>query len=522
MNMSGFTGYQVIQSLKRAYPNIANQLTQLQVMGYTANQIAGALGRGKGKNVPTEEMYDTQTEHEKAEEAQSRNKTKAMRQALGIGATALLGGGLTLSAFRGLKNASPAMTLLTGRGATQAAQAAPTTINQFQKGLPFNPGQMGGRNPPSQLPNIPPPAPSFRGKPTLGGPTAPLGLPHIAPEYAQSVHIVNSSGEGPRLKLAIKQGLDFPTTVSLMQTLLKADKKAAGRGALDLFQKAPGGLEKIIFDYANFMKQEEQQQASMQQEAPPQEQPDERIQFQEPPQSIAMQGPEQQAPIPQEPHPVEQAFNEAPQQGQIQPGRQRLMGLMSQLREARGGGNAPQMQQAPAPMQQPVQAAPLPKAPIISPKPFSVKKEKNPKKPAYESLKNKIVEKLEKDRFRLKEIENKLNKTPKSYVAKKAKIDIEKEISNSEKILSALEKKELKTNYKEKTIRKSDPNILKVLKHKYNDSLEHLRREEFMLSPSYPLKNTKRRIKATLESIDRFKEYLNKTQKEINDLGFDE
>lgn len=461
-SVSGFTGYQVIQSLKRAYPHMAEQLTRLQVMGYTANQIAGALGRSKGKNISTEEMYDTQTEHEKSEEAQSRNKNKAMRQALGIGATALIGGGLTLSAFRALKNAGPAMTLMTGRGA-QAAQAAPTTINQFQKGLPFIPGQISGQSS-KQLPNMPPPAPSRGGgKPSLGGPKAPLGLPHIAPEYAQSVHIVNATDEAPRLRLAIKQGLDFPTTVSLMQTLLKADKKAAGRGALDLFQKAPGGLEKIIFDYANFMKQEEQQQAQM-----PQEKPDQRVQFQEPPQSIAMTGPQQQAPMSQEPHPIEQAFNEAPTQGQLSPGKQRLMGLMAGLREARGGGNAPQMQQAPAPMQQPIQSniksAPLPKAPIVRPESIPVKEDLRDIKNAWvrgdlteKQYKKKTVEflkkqKQEKDKL-IKEKGEETFKIFKRQGIEKQILAIEKEIKKlshkPELVKKRLEKiKELKQELK--------------------------------------------------------------------------
>jgi hypothetical protein len=143
MGISGFTGYQVIQSLKRAYPHLSDSLVKLQVAGYTGRQIAGMMRKAKGQKVSDEDFFESSTtEHEKTKEFDKRNKRQAVNQALSLlGATGAIAG-ISLGAYQYLKaNANnPNMTVLPAlgkNGRRTAPQQIPSkSINVKNKQLP--------------------------------------------------------------------------------------------------------------------------------------------------------------------------------------------------------------------------------------------------------------------------------------------------------------------------------------------------------------------------------------------------
>lgn len=343
MFTSGFTGYQVIQSLKRAYPHLANSLTHLQVAGFTGKQIVGMLKRGKGQKTSDEDFYDTLTEHERTMVNDEANKRKAKKQALGMAATAATLPFLSLKAYQLLKAGQPVMSILGPEAAAgRGAQATGQTLNVFrpqidnqqrqlpnlQKQIPFERGQI-----PFQEGEMPPQAPQ--------GPKSAFAhklLPYH--DYMQSVDLVTNLKENARFENVLNSGLDLMTTAQVLRSILKGDK----RGKLGIFDKVPGGLDKVVDDYARFMQERPAPKKQAPQQVPPMQEPA------APPQ--AMQQVQQE------------------QSQQIGPGRQRLQEIMEKLRGAR-------QPQAPAPVaqQEPVASPIAPVVPEISiPKPVKHKK----------------------------------------------------------------------------------------------------------------------------------------------------
>jgi len=344
---SGFTGYQVIQSLKRAYPHLAQGLTHLQVAGFTGGQILGALKRAKGQKVSDEEMFeDTQTEHEKTMEGDRRNKRKAKRQALGIAATAATLPFIGLKAYQALKAGHSAMTVLPALGGRQAAQGAGATLNVFQKGLPnlqkqipYQQGQLPFNR--GQIPHFPGQPPSPQAPIQPAAPQAPMG------DYMQSVNVVKNMRANTLFENILKQGFDIDTASDLIRSIIKGDK----RGSIGVFDKVPGGLDKVVADYSQYL-----------QENPPEPSPFQQARMQE------QQAPQMQPEPMQEPQaPIEAA------QPQIGPGRQRLQELMERSRQAR----QPQAPVAPSQPVAPIEVEAIQKptkAKTIKPKKLSKNK----------------------------------------------------------------------------------------------------------------------------------------------------
>jgi hypothetical protein len=500
MGISGFTGYQVIQSLKRAYPHLSDSLVKLQVAGYTGRQIAGMMRKAKGQKVSDEDFFESSTtEHEKTKEFDKRNKRQAVNQALSLlGATGAIAG-ISLGAYQYLKaNANnPNMTVLPAlgkNGRRTAPQQIPSkSINvknkqlpNQQKQLPFIPG-MGQPGQQGQVPQLsgpqapqgPPPQAQLPGRP----PT--LGLPE--PGYTKSVGIVKNLGNNTIFDNIVKQGLDPITTSAIIRSIMKdTDKRSLG-----ILEKAPGGLDKVVSDYTQYFQQKKQQEQYS--AAVPKEPYDDRVEFINPSRIIKMKGPQaqQQGPEPGSARGIQLARQEQEmqQQAQVGPGRQRLQGLMEKLRAARGENTIKPVEAAPAPMPQaPIapQEQPLstvPSYPVLPPAPKNLPAPKAKEK-AVEKPKAKRATKAEKEKKSDKEEKAEKKENVYSQFTDK---EVEEAYESLFKRVNDL-KKEGKENTKEfEILNKNKENALNDLKRRLaekKESEEKLKKDNAKLNRS--------------------------------------
>lgn len=263
----GYTPRVILNQIARAHPKYANAIHTAQAAGYGADTVLSMIDQKKGSKANDPEDY--LTDHERVQKRDTQQKNKAALQVLGVLGTA--GAiGIGAYAYANRNNAvHPTQILPAQRGQPGQNQLPNQTINQQpqqlpnrqlqlpynQKGngnyprtqglLPFNPRGQGPQQQPNQVPIEQPPQQSN-------------DVEELQPRnISKSVEIVNNLREQNRFSTIIKNGYD-PITASLIL------RKVIPKHILPIFEKAEGGLERIVEDYSKFLQENPEQQVQTQ------------------------------------------------------------------------------------------------------------------------------------------------------------------------------------------------------------------------------------------------------------------
>lgn len=244
----GYSTLSVINQLKRQFPQYSRQIEAAQIAGYTGKSIINQLAKDA---TPKERgQLAALTEHERTQQQDTENKRSAGKKAL-LAAGALAGGAYGLHRL------------------AQAGQAIqPSAI------LPALPGsapQIGGPAAQLGLPNLSargmpkPPGPSPMGpQPTPNAPMSPIAQQAAAQNLPQSilrndslprhgVELLKNLGEDVRIKNLLEGGLDVASIAANLKQFGVSKEK------IQALKQAPGGVEGVISDFANFLQENPQE-----------------------------------------------------------------------------------------------------------------------------------------------------------------------------------------------------------------------------------------------------------------------
>jgi hypothetical protein len=253
---SGFSSNQVLNHIKRQYPQYINAINTAQLAGYTSNVILKKIADKKSTDANAEEYL---TEHEQSLRNDKRNRSKAAMQLGGILATAI-GGGLYAKYLSNARAIVPQVITQNLPGRIPPRPGAGPTINITPPGpRPGTPGQLPGR----QQPQLTQQAPQLqRGAPQPSPQNQPPQRPHragvnppsvITPQYEHdpqtNVNLIKNIKEDKRIAQTLASGL---APVAILQIL----RDTIPKGKQAIMDRAPGGFDQAILDFASHHQHE--------------------------------------------------------------------------------------------------------------------------------------------------------------------------------------------------------------------------------------------------------------------------
>lgn len=263
----GYSSRTVLNHLMKKYPQYATQIQAAEAAGYTADRILKHLSRDKSNGDSTDQYL---TEHERT---QKRDKNNRRNAALGLGAAvvgtlgaagALASAGMQYAARNAAVQPSQILpapqrpgptpqgpVTLQGRGPRGPMVAKAGQIaGQQQKGIGYNPQQPpqgGAPNP--RTPRGTPPAPTT--------PNAPI-IPPYEHDPQTNIALVKNIREDKRINDAIQSGLSLAAVEQALRQTIPKSKLA-------LLDRAPGGFNQVLQDYAEGQLSETNRQDALQQ-----------------------------------------------------------------------------------------------------------------------------------------------------------------------------------------------------------------------------------------------------------------
>ncbi len=243
----GYTAHTIVNALVKRFPQHAGKIESAYAAGYTADRILQSIDRNNGHQ--DADKYLTENEQvRKRDKEQKRNA--AYKAVAGIAATsALVGGGAgAISALRQRNRAVYPSQILP---AMPQQRGIP---NQNRQGIGFTPGQQQGNPPPQQPPQAPaqprnqPPGPSPR---PMGGMPAPQQQQNAQPPAVRNpeknITLVKNLREDNRVANILKGTADLAIATEALRKLIP-------RAKVDILDKAEGGLEQVVQDYAKHLQ----------------------------------------------------------------------------------------------------------------------------------------------------------------------------------------------------------------------------------------------------------------------------
>ena len=231
----GYPARIILNQIARRYPQHANKIEIAQAAGYTADQILKRLDRNNEDKSDNSDQY--LTEHERVQKRDKQQKRKAAMTAAGVLGTA---GAVAVGAYgyatRNQGNILPGQGRIGGRG----RGGGPNNPG----GLPQKPNQKAlGYSPRSQQqPPMQPNRPVNPNQPSGGTPNTP-----IQRDPEKNINLIRNLKEDTRIQTAIKSSGDLQTATEIVRKLLPRSK-------VDLLDKVEGGLEQVVSDYAQHLK----------------------------------------------------------------------------------------------------------------------------------------------------------------------------------------------------------------------------------------------------------------------------
>lgn len=228
---SGYTTRTILRSLARGNPQLANAIYSAEAAGYASHTIARLVDK-KSRKKGQEDVDDDDylTEHERVQKRDEQDKKRALLTAVGALGTAgaIAAGGY---AYATRNNAIYPNQILPPL--PQGPNQPPGLPGGQQLGLP-GPQNVGPRGP-----NQPPGNPNNSGG--SGGPN--VIIPPYTHNPQKNVSLIKNLKEDNRIASIISSGLAMPA-------ILQAIRETIPKGKLNLLDKAEGGFEQAIQDFA--------------------------------------------------------------------------------------------------------------------------------------------------------------------------------------------------------------------------------------------------------------------------------
>lgn len=271
----GYAARSILGAISRRAPQYANSINSLYYTGYTASSILSRIAsKADGKNYDPDLFL---TEHEQVQKRDQSQKRKAAMQLVAAAGTA---GAVVAGAYA----------LMRRNRAIQPDEILPAPHQRKQIGgkqqlaLPHNPQQaQQTQQPPPSQPIQPITMPSQQ-QPEQQVPQAqPSPAP---PDLMKTVDLLKNLREDQRFRNIIEGGYDLPTTTSILRA-------AMPKQVAQILEKSEGGLERVVNDYTQYLKQANEQQKEMIEQNKPEN-------FAEMTKSTIAQAPQEQTTVMQE------------------------------------------------------------------------------------------------------------------------------------------------------------------------------------------------------------------------------
>jgi hypothetical protein len=286
----GYGARSILGAIGRKLPQYANTINTAYYTGYSANTILSRIAsKADGKNYDPDLFL---TEHEQVQKRDQSQKRKAAMQLVAAAGTA---GAVAAGAYA----------LMRRNRAIQPDEILPA---------PHQRKQIGGKQQ-LALPHNPQQAPQAQ-QPPPSQPIQPITMPQqqqqqeqqqapqpTPPDLMKTVDLLKNLREDQRFRNIIEGGYDLPTTTSILRA-------AMPKQIAQILEKSEGGLERVVNDYTQYLKQANEQQKEMIEQNKPEN-------FAEMTKSTIAQAPQEQTPVMQEFQKAQQ--QQAPAQSQQMP-----------------------------------------------------------------------------------------------------------------------------------------------------------------------------------------------------------
>lgn len=241
---SGYPSRVILDYLVKKYPKHAGKIRTAEAAGYTSDQILRKISGDKDNS--DDEKY--LTEHERTQKNDASNKKKAYLQAIGALGTA---GAVAAGAYG----------LATSGRSIRPNEVLPPERNRSQQGIGTQQRKGIGYNQPTRPREQREPSPRF---PSGQGPISPP-----APRNPEkNIDLIRNMREDTRVENILKGVPDIATAIQVL-------KKVIPRSKVALLEKAEGGFEQAIQDYAEHIQNNPP--AIKERSQPPQKQPKQEV-----------------------------------------------------------------------------------------------------------------------------------------------------------------------------------------------------------------------------------------------------
>lgn len=242
----GYQARYILNAIGRQAPGYQNTINNLYMAGYTADRILNSIANKTDKKNYDPDMF--LTEHEKVQKRDKEQKTKAYMTVAAVGGTAALA-------------AAGAYALMKRNQAIQPSAIYPAPPKRKQIGAPQKQAQLPYIAPTSPQSPTPPsqpiaPMPQAAQNAPAQAPSAPSPPP---PTVSKTAELLKGLKEDTRMSNLIDGGYDLATTTAIYRA-------AAPKNVLSILEKAEGGLEKVVSDYTQYLREAKDQLQQQQQE----------------------------------------------------------------------------------------------------------------------------------------------------------------------------------------------------------------------------------------------------------------
>lgn len=257
----GFTSSQVVKFLLRKFPNQKDAIEKALAAGFTTDQVIRYLSRKSGQKLEEPTKTEINTDYSKMRDVDQSRIQRDEGIALKTGAAAI-GAPLTLNAVGNMMQPGQQMAM------QHAMPNAPTSVlgQTPQKLLPAKPPLPP--SPPSPSPMNNPPAAPMQPMPLNTAPqrsSPPLQPVQPQRNVSKNVDIIKSTGQEATVKNLLEGGLSPSEIKDTLGVII-------GKARLKELEKATGGIEQAIEDFATTLQKNQNDTNTPQEVVNPQQQ----------------------------------------------------------------------------------------------------------------------------------------------------------------------------------------------------------------------------------------------------------